>query len=155
MTPHAGMRATNQVFSLFEPDALLPIQYLDTLHRRTPLEPEKRLMWAVLQSAIDCYQSHFSGSGAGPDESFSEVEEWIQASDQHWLFSFANICETLGFHPQYLRGGLFTWKEKQLARRNGDGAPKRRRIAARLGFRRLRAVPASGVLSPAKRRASR
>ena len=32
-----------------------------------------------------------------------------------WLFSFENICEVLGFDPQYVRQGLVRWKRKKLA----------------------------------------
>jgi hypothetical protein len=113
--PQAEIRLTNKVFSLFEPDALLPIQYFETLRRRIPIEPEKRLMWAVLEDAIENYQNHFSRRKGKPNGNVGELENWILDSDTRWLFSFDNICETLGIDPQYLRRGLLAWKEKQLA----------------------------------------
>ncbi len=31
--------------------------------------------------------------------------------DGDWFFSFENVCETLGFYPDYIRHGLLAWKE--------------------------------------------
>lgn len=129
---HAGLRLPNRVFSLFEPDALLPIQYLDLFRRRFPIEPEKRLMWAILEDAVEGYRSHFSGRGK-PIGELRELECWIRDRDQRWLYSFDNICEMLGIEPQYLRRGLLEWKEKQLARlatKEALAVPARRRARA-------------------------
>ena len=40
-----------RVTSLFQPDTLLPEQYLDTFRRKLHLEPEKKLMLAILEDA--------------------------------------------------------------------------------------------------------
>jgi hypothetical protein len=45
---------------------------------------------------------------------FLEAEEWILDEDTDWLFSFANLCEMLGFEPSYLRDGLMRWKAEKL-----------------------------------------
>ena len=42
-----------KIISLFEPDMLLPALYLENFHRKTPVEPERRLMLAVLEDAIN------------------------------------------------------------------------------------------------------
>ena len=34
----AELRLKDKVFSLFEPDALLPVQYFETLRRKVPIE---------------------------------------------------------------------------------------------------------------------
>ena len=34
--------------------------------------------------------------------------------DSESLFSFENICETLGLYPDYIRHGLLCWKEAKL-----------------------------------------
>jgi hypothetical protein len=135
--PQVEIRVSNKVFSLFEPDALLPIQYFETLRRRTPLEPEKRLMWAVLEDAIETYQNHFLCRQGKPNGDVDELEDWILDSDTRWLFSFHNICETLEINPQYLRRGLLTWKEKHLdanaeAKTGRAGASKRNPVVASL-----------------------
>jgi hypothetical protein len=114
MTAEAPARALNKVVSLFEPDALLPIQYLDTIRRVVPIEPEKRLMWAVLEDAIECYQSHFLSRKPRAAESFNEIEKWILETDYRWLFSFNSICDMLGFDADYLRAGLLAWQQRQV-----------------------------------------
>ena len=115
MAIHGQLRAANQVVALFEPDALMPIQYLDTIRRLVPIEPEKRLMWAVIEDAIECYQTHCSSRRLKEMQSFSDAEQWILEKDNRWLFSFNNICDMLGFDAGYLRAGLIMWKAKQLA----------------------------------------
>ena len=114
MSAHAPVRPLNKVVSIFEPDALLPIQYLDTVRRIVPIEPEKRLMWAVLEDAIDSYQGYFTARRPKPSEAVNEAEEWIFTKDDRWFFSFDNICDMLGFDPEYLRAGLLVWKKNQL-----------------------------------------
>jgi hypothetical protein len=44
---------------LFQPDLLLSAQYFGNL-RKTILEPEKKLMFAILEDAISCYQSNLT-----------------------------------------------------------------------------------------------
>lgn len=99
---------------LFQPDPLLSAQYFDAFHRRTPLEPEKILMLAVLEDAIACFQDYISARHSKGKNLFREVEEWIFEDSGHWLFSFESICEVLGFNPAWLRLGLLRWKERKL-----------------------------------------
>ena len=102
------------VDSLFQPDMLLSSQYFETVRTRASLEPEKRLMLAVLEDAVLCFQK---GSFAGDRRRkalFPDAEEWIMEENSDWPFSFENICEVLGFNPDYLRQGLLRWKGKKL-----------------------------------------
>jgi hypothetical protein len=115
MTEDAEIRLNEKIFALFEPDALLPVQYFEILRRKVPIEPEIRLMWAILEDAIDSYRKHHSAQRGKPNGRLDEVESWIFDRGTDWLYSFDNICETLGINPQYLRGGLRRWKEQQLA----------------------------------------
>jgi hypothetical protein len=92
-----------RVTSLFQPDTLLPEQYLETFRRKLHLEPEKKLMLAVLEDAIACFQKYvFARDGKGR-MLFQEAADWVQDSNSDWLFSFANVCKTLSFSPEYLR----------------------------------------------------
>ena len=117
MTYETGLSVEKMLTSLFQPDTLLPAQYLETFRRKAHLEPEKRLMLAVLEDAVGCFQKYiFARDGKGK-ASFREAKEWIVEEDSDWLFSFENICEVLGFNPQYVRQGLMRWKEKKLAER--------------------------------------
>ena len=109
-----GLSMEERVTSLFQPDTLLPEQYLETFRRRFHLEPERKLMLAVLEDAIACFQKYvFARDGKGK-VLFQEAEEWIKERNGDWLFSFANVCETLGFDPDYLRQGVVQWQEKKL-----------------------------------------
>ena len=47
-----------KIISLFKPDMLLPALYLENFRRKTPVEPERRLMLAVLEDAINCFQAN-------------------------------------------------------------------------------------------------
>ncbi len=119
MTNETSLSVEEKVTSLFQPDTLLPTQYFETFRRKAHLEPEKRLMFAVLEDAVACFQKYISARDAKGKTMFHEAEEWILKEDSEWLFSFDNICEVLGFNPQYVRHGLIRWKEAKLA-----GPPK-------------------------------
>ena len=111
--------------SLFQPDTLLPAQYFDTFRRKANSEPEKKLMLAILEDAIDCFQKYiFARDGRGKGI-FREAEDWILEENSDRLFSFETVCDALGFNPSYVRQGLLRWKGMALAERskskNGRG----------------------------------
>lgn len=115
MSYETGLSVEERVTSLFQPDTLLPAQYFETFRRKSHLEPEKKLMLAVLEDAISCFQKYvFAREGKGK-VLFQEAEEWVLDENSDWLFSFANICEVMGFDPAYIRSGLMRWKENKLA----------------------------------------
>ena len=114
MTHEAGLSVEEKVASLFQPDTLLPAQYLETFRRKAHWEPEKRLMLAVLEDAIACFQKYLLARDGRGRAMFREAEEWMLEEESDWLFSFENICEILGFSPQYLRQGLIRWKTAKL-----------------------------------------
>jgi hypothetical protein len=98
---------------MFEPDTLLPEQFF-TLMGRKPLQGEKRLLLAMLEDAVHCFQTYLMARKPHERRLFQEAEEWIDSTDAHWYFSFENICEILGIHPGRLRTALKQWKEQQL-----------------------------------------
>jgi hypothetical protein len=103
---------SDRSFGLFEPDALLPAQFYAAFRGGSAVRGEKRLMLAVLQDALDCYQKYaFVKDGPG-QQLFSEANDWIACDDRNWYFSFENICETLEISPDYLRDGVERWKSK-------------------------------------------
>ncbi|HEY7165766.1 MAG TPA: hypothetical protein VIB79_14465 [Candidatus Binatia bacterium] len=114
MSYESGLSMEERVTSLFQPDTLLPEQFLDTFRRKLHLEPEKKLMLAVLEDAIACYQKYVLARDGKGKLLFQETEEWIVDGNGDWLFSFANVCETLGFDPEYMRRGLLDWKAKRI-----------------------------------------
>lgn len=113
---HNRINLEKKMISLFEPDTLLSAQYLENFRRKTLLEPEKRLMLAVLEDAINCFQVNVMARSGRRKKLSNESEDWIMGWDDDWIFSFVSVCELLGFNPEYVRRGLLRWKEKKLAR---------------------------------------
>lgn len=110
MVDQPALSMEEKLASLFQPDTLVTAQYFDNLRRNTLLEPEKRLMLAVLEDAVQCFQDNVSAQSGRRKRLFQEVEEWILEGGNDWVFSFESICEVLGFNPQYVRQGLVRWK---------------------------------------------
>lgn len=82
-----------------EEDAVVPAQGMmanvDT--------PEKRLMSAVLEDALDvCYRPDTERTGPRQAEAW----EWIWSDDPRWPFSFRCICDVLGLDAGAVRGRL-------------------------------------------------
>jgi hypothetical protein len=108
----AGLTTDEKIASLFQPDTLLAAQYFDNLRGKSLLEPERRLMLAILEDAISRYQENMFSQDKRSKRHFQEVQEWIGDADSDWIFSFENVCESLGLNPDYVRQGLRRWKEK-------------------------------------------
>ena len=119
----------DRIASLFQPDTLLSAQYFDNMRRRTLLEPEKRLMLAILEDAVNCFQENISAESGKRKILFNDVEQWIRADGSDWVFSFDHICEALGFTPAYVRQGLLRWREKNHSKRFKGGTWERKRMA--------------------------
>jgi hypothetical protein len=96
--------------SVFVPDLLTPTQYFDSKRRDSSDDPLKRLMMAVLQEAIRCYQSGGKGESSPKRKKFVEVTEWFFDEGGNGPFSFAGVCQVLGLVPEYLRFGLAQWQ---------------------------------------------
>lgn len=80
--------------SLFQPDMLLSHQYFATFRRKC-LEPEKRLMLAVLEDAAASFQRYAFPRNRRERILFNETEDWVCDENGDYLFSFVNICEVL------------------------------------------------------------
>ena len=89
---------------------------------------EEKLMLAVLQDAVECFQKHVLAQYPWDKKLFQEAENWILAKNTDWSFSFENICETLQLHPGYLRQGLLRWKE---AKRKIGSPEEQQRVGCR------------------------
>lgn len=102
---------------LFQPDVLLPSQFFASMRKRVPQEPEYRLIVAVLEDAIDCYQKHLFAREPKARQLFEDASDWIASDDRQWPYSFISICEILNLNPSYVRQGLEGWREGQLSGR--------------------------------------
>jgi hypothetical protein len=110
--------------SLFQPDVLLTQQYLDNFRRKTPLEPEKALLLAVLDDAVRCFQDNVLSQNKKKQLLFEEAEAWLFSDESDGVFSFVSICALLGFDPGYVRRGLRRWQERAFV-----AAKKKQRVS--------------------------
>jgi len=113
---------------LFQPDELAAEEYQRTFKRRIPFEPEKRLLLAVLEDAIICFQKYFHAQDAKQRRLYEEAVSWIFARGDDRDFSFENICETCGLDADYLRMGLLNWRNRRnfVGWSNKSGSQSRR-----------------------------
>jgi hypothetical protein len=123
-------RGDERIGALFQPDTLLPAQYFDTLRRKTQLEPEKHLLLAVLEDAFISFQGNLFSPHGKNQRLFDEAEQWITTPGGDWMFSFDNVCESLGFNPEYVRGGLMLWKEQHRQDQSPGDAWEGKRLAS-------------------------
>ncbi len=107
---------------VFQPDFLLPLQFFTGTRGRGFAEGERRLMFAVLEDAVECFQKYCGSNEARGRQLYADAEEWILSDDRSWLFSFVNVCEILAFQPDFIRQGLMRWKAQKLERVLSQGA---------------------------------
>ena len=98
-----------------EPETILPSQFFDRFQIDASLQPEKRLMLAVLEDAVGTFQKYVTSSTRRGQRLFTEAEEWFATTATEWPFGFERICEALGLEPAYIRAGLGRWREAQRA----------------------------------------
>jgi hypothetical protein len=127
--------------SLFVPDVVTPEQFYDGRRDDSEIRPVKRLMLAVLEDALRCFQNNATAVGGIRKRLFKEAEEWLCGSGGQGPFSFDTVCETLGIEPQFLRRGLIDWRNQQL---NGGAL---RKLA-----RRSPVVRSGRISTPSQRR---
>lgn len=115
-----------------EPEAVLPSQYFAQAAVDASLQPEKRLMLAVLEDAVGTYQKYVNTRDRTAQRLFVEVEDWFASDDQEWPYSFVNISHALGLDVAYLRRGLAGWRDRQRSASTGAGGN-----VVRFPFRRV------------------
>ena len=115
---------------LFQPDTILPLQYFEMVRRKSHREGEMRLMLAVLEDAIGCFQKYYSARDRRGKQLFHEAEEWIMEKKDDEIFSFNSICEALEINPDYLRRGLLQWKGRKVSS-HGPGKGKKLKTAGK------------------------
>ena len=130
-----------------EPDVLLPSQMYDRFRGHAELEAERRLMLAILEDAVACYQKYAGATGVRARRLFREADAWFQEEDVNWVFSFESICTVLDFEPTYFREHLARWKDDLLA--------QPAEVRARIGRVRLRAARRHKILPFVPRRRNR
>lgn len=99
---------------IFQPDFLLPLQFFTGTRGKGCAEGERRLMLAILEDAVDCFQKYLGTKESRGRQLCVDAEEWFMSDDRSWLFAFENVCEVLGLQPDFIRQGLLDWKAKRL-----------------------------------------
>lgn len=120
-TNHGGSEFASQIFA---PDPLSRYQH-ELVHgaqqSRIPQEI-RTLMMAVLEDGISCYRGYFAQPSRTNQKLHDDAEQWIM-EDEEGVFSFKNICETLGLNSRQIRNALAHWKTTQLAERPPENTP--------------------------------
>ena len=129
--------------SIFVPDVITPEQYYDSRRDDSAMAPVKRLMMAVLEDALRCFQNNGDAKSGPRKRLFVDAEQWLCGEVGDGPFSFETVCETLGIEPGFLRNGLKEWRAQQLA-----GVTTRR-------LARRSPVVRSGKISAPNRRSGR
>lgn len=114
------------MYSMIEPDVVLPEQ-LGLLGSRGVYQPERRLMLAVLEDAIQTVMRHGGDPRPKPRKLVREVERWIDPRNNEGIFAFGHVCAILDLDAASIRRGIH-----QLLVRLEQGRASR----SRLGFAR-------------------
>lgn len=88
---------------IIEPDTFLPSQFYGNRALSRQLDGEKKLMLAILKDAVECLGKYRETKTAIGKGLYQNALEWVEDKSTGWPFSFNNICELLGFDPDYLR----------------------------------------------------
>jgi hypothetical protein len=110
--------------SLFVPDTVLPSQFFATQRSaaRPKPPPECRLLAALLEDALECFQKHVRARSRAKRRLFAEAERWIMGENQAQgsradpnmpAFSFEYVCEVLNIEPECIRNNLRRWRAAQ------------------------------------------
>jgi hypothetical protein len=111
--------------------SILPSQYNDLVRRRSPgLEGERRLLWAVLEDAIDTYLANMRCATSQQGREFDEICGWFHPPKDRpaGLFSFESICGLLEIDAPSLLKGIKSIREREMS-----AGMKSARTALRLG----------------------
>ncbi|HEV7731834.1 MAG TPA: hypothetical protein VGR62_06715 [Candidatus Binatia bacterium] len=96
-------------------ETILPVQYADMNRGDGRRPPEHRLLFAVLEDAVRCWQIYEGAPGRRAQRLFREVGEWFASDDDSSPFTFIAICQLFAIDPAYLRGGLHRWGDNRRA----------------------------------------
>ena len=127
-------QSDERLLDVFDPDVILPAQHFAAIQRKKFPSGEHRLLVALIQDAVECFQKHMHARDAKRRQLFLDAQGWIGSEDDRAVFSFNNVCMLLGMNPDYVRQGLLEWCEKSKdvprseRRRTGGGARPTARI---------------------------
>ena len=112
---YAGELTDLCVEDVAQPEAILPQQFFSECWESAAVEGERRLLVAVLEDALHCFQKYAFAVDARSQRLFREAEEWFMQPDTGAAFTFEYICETRGLDPESVRASLRRWCERRIA----------------------------------------
>jgi hypothetical protein len=86
-------------------DIILPCQFFSESSTKS-LNPEQRLMFAVLADAINILRRGNHLSSTRKRREFTEAAHWVLLRGDLWPFSFDNVCDGLNIDSDALRQRL-------------------------------------------------
>lgn len=98
---------------------ILPSQFADMNKRRTRLDGEYRLMFAVLEDAVSRYLSTMKCETLAQRKTFRETARWFHRRSDAvaGIYAFENICAFLGIDADRMRVGLTSLQPRETAMR--------------------------------------
>ena len=123
--------------TLFQPELILPAQMTAGARIDADTSGARALMLAILEEATLCIKRGRRRRHPGTRRLAAEAESWVRSDSREWLFSFASICDVLGFDPDALRARLLTQVEHaasggRAARREADQSSTRNGAVVRM-----------------------
>ena len=105
------MANETQAYSIADLDPVAPFEYFRVFREKSQLIPEEKLMFAVLNDAVDCLTRYRNAKSRRYKTLYRNARDWVLNKDDASVFSFENICETLKIDPARFRVGLRHWLE--------------------------------------------
>jgi len=127
--------------SIVQPQVILPAQFSGGRRQAAPSEPLRRLMAAILEDAVRCFQKNINARHLSQRREFYEAAQWFFGSEAAGPFAFNNVCHILDLDPRHIRHTLRDWSASRIARREGSfgavvaGGSGRKRASKDLGRR--------------------
>ena len=73
------------------------------------LQPEKRLLLAVLEGAVSDFQTYATSVSGRGRRLFADAQAWFGSTTTEDPLAFESICEALGLDASFIRAGLARW----------------------------------------------
>ena len=84
------------------------VAYMAILRRAEPSEPERRLLRAVLEDALQTLLKRAAATGLRARRLHDEALAWLLSEERADVFAFESICETLGIDAGWLRARVLS-----------------------------------------------
>ncbi|HVO23305.1 MAG TPA: hypothetical protein VMW56_06715 [Candidatus Margulisiibacteriota bacterium] len=97
---------------LFEPEVVLPAQMTSGARLDGDTSGARALMLAILEDAALCIERGRGRRHRRTRQLAGEAEAWVRSDCRKWVFSFASICDVLGFDADALRARLLSHAER-------------------------------------------